>query len=119
MAEISTFTMNWEGDLVAQKTRNACRWGIDSVMADCVVSAKSNHPWKNRTGILEGSIQMRQAVDQGSALIGTWGSWKVEYARWLEEGTRRMKPYPFLIPASERHYQSLGLRIRSKLEWGK
>jgi len=113
----TSFTMEWKGDLVERKTREACAWGIDSVMADCVTTAMGEHPWKNRTTVLQGSHKMQPAKDQGTAIVGIWGSWAVVYARWLEEGTRRMRPYSWLVPAANRHYPSLGLRIRAKLAW--
>lgn len=113
------FALKWEGPLVEKQTKDACAWGIDSTMADCVQTAMSQHPWKNRTGVLLGSHRMQPAKEQGGAIIGFWGSWAVVYARYLEEGTRRNKPYPWLVPAALRHYGSLGLRIRARLAWAK
>jgi hypothetical protein len=137
----SDFT--WKGDEIVRATRAAVKFGIDSVMADCVMTAKSLVPVK--TTILQGSIQMRPAVDEGDKVTGYWGSFAVKYARWVEEGTGPhvimpktkkalfwpgadhpvrtvnhpgTKPHPFLIPAAEMHYPSLALRIRAQLEWG-
>jgi hypothetical protein len=143
----STFTLNWQGDLVAAKTRHACAWGIDSVMADCVVMAKGLVP--KRTTILQGSIGMTKAVDQGSEIVGLWGSFATNYARWVEEGTRPhfppvsaiqkgmkvseevawriafsiskkgTKPHPFLMPSAQRFYPGLAQRISAKLAFEK
>jgi hypothetical protein len=120
MGEISSFQVNWQGDKVEANVREATRWGIDSTMADCVVTAMSEHNWENRTGILTGSIRMQPAVDQGDAITGYWGSFAVIYARFLELGTRFIPQgkYTWLQPSAERHYPSLALRIRAKLEWG-
>jgi hypothetical protein len=143
MAEFTGFALNWKGDALEAKIRDASRWGIDSVMADCVTTAKSLVPVK--TSILQGSIQMRSAIDEGARISGYWGSFATIYARWVEEGTGphvilpktkkalfwpgaahpvRMvfhpgtRPHPYLMPAAEMHYPSLGIRIRAKAEWG-
>jgi hypothetical protein len=138
--------LKWYGDKVKADVLRAARWGMDSVMADCVVSAKGKVPVK--TTILQGSIQMRPTVETGGQLTGYWGSFSVKYARWVEEGTRPhfppinaimksmrldkrtaflvarsisirgTKPHPYLIPSAEQHYPSLPLRIRAQLEWG-
>jgi len=87
----STFKVDWQGDKVLGKVRYATRWGIDSTMADCVVTAKSLCPigqGPKRSGAgLQGSIQMRPAVDTGDQITGYWGSFSTKYARWVEEGT--------------------------------
>ena len=144
MAEaIATFTVRWEGDKVNAKTRYATRWGIDSTMADCVVTSKSMVPV--RTSILQGSIQMRPSVDNGDNITGYWGSFDVKYAQWVEFGTGphvilprtkkalfwpgadhpvRMvnhpgtRARPYLIPAQQQHCPSLGDRIRAQIAWG-
>ncbi len=141
MGVIDTFV--WNGDAVGEKMRAAIRFGMDSVMADCVVTAKGLvHV---RTSVLQGSIQMRPAVDEGSRIIGIWGSYSVNYAIFIEEGTQphviypRFKKalywpgadhpvrmvnhpgnpaYPFLRPAADMHYPSLGLRIKAQFAWG-
>lgn len=147
MGEISSYALNWNGDKVLANVREATKWGMDSVMADCVITAMGNHPYQDRTGILTGSIKMEPAKDDGVNVTGYWGSWEAKYAQWVEFGTlphmppvsaiagsmkismaeawpialaiarNGTRPYPFLIPASERHYPSLSLRIRAKLEW--
>ena len=135
--------IRWEGEAVSKKVRYGIRWGIDSVMTDCVHTAKSLVPVK--TAILQGSIQMRPAVDDGARISGYWGSFATKYAAWVEFGTEphvifprtkkalfwpgadhpvRMvnhpgtRPRPYLIPAMEQHYPSLGLRIRAQIDWG-
>jgi hypothetical protein len=141
MGELSTFV--WHGDAVLASMRAAIRFGMDSVMADCVTTAKGLVHVK--TSVLQGSIQMRPAVDDGAVVTGYWGSFATNYALFVEQGTEphviyprfkkalfwpgadhpvRMvnhpgtKPYPFLMPAAEMHYPSLGLRIRAEFEWG-
>lgn len=136
----ATFVVNWRGPEVDAKVRYATRWGMDSVMSDCVSTAKSLVPVK--TTILQGSIQMRPAVDLGDRIVGYWGSYAVKYARWVEEGTgphvilpRNKKALfwpgadhpvrmvnhpgtrsrPYLVPSALMHYPSLGLRIGMKL----
>ena len=114
---LNEFTLNWKGDLVEKKTREAVAWGMDSIMADCVVTAKSEHAWKNQTTVLQGSLMMQPAKDQGDAIIGLWGSFVVEYARFLELGTRFIPKgkYTWLVPASLKHYPYLVSRIHAKL----
>jgi hypothetical protein len=140
---MTTFEVNWQGSRVYAVVRHATQWGIDSTMADCVATAKSLVPVK--TAILQGSIQMRPAVDTGDVIYGYWGSFAVKYALWVEQGTGehvilpvnkkalfwpgadhpvRMvfhpgtKARPFLMPAAEMHYPSLALRIRAQIAWG-
>jgi hypothetical protein len=143
MDQTNIVELKWYGDKVKADVLKAARWGMDSVMADCVVSAKGKVPVK--TTILQGSIQMRPTVETGGQLTGYWGSFAVKYARWVEEGTGphvilpktkkslfwkgadhpvRMvfhpgtRARPYLIPSAEQHYPSLPLRIRAQLEWG-
>ncbi len=135
--------LNWNGDAVLKKVMDAATWGMDSVMSDCVTTAKGTV--HRRTTILQGSIQSRPTVEQGAGVfVGFWGSFAVKYALWVEQGTgphmigpiypRRKKAlfwpgadhpvrsvgafmhpgsraYPYLVPAAERHYPSLAMRI--------
>ncbi len=129
--------LSWNGDAVLKKAMDAATWGMDSVMADCVTASKG--AVRRKTTILQGSIQMRPTVEQGAGVfVGFWGSFAVKYALWVEQGTGphiilpvkkralywkgaphpvRMvfhpgsRAYPYLVPAAERHYPSLAMRI--------
>lgn len=105
--------MHWRGPEVLAKAKAAARHGIDETTSACVNHAKSNHPWQNQTGTLEGSLQMRPADDQGSRIVGFWGSFDVDYAIYLEIGTSRAPAYPYLRPAADAEYGKLAGRIKA------
>lgn len=105
--------LRWRGAEVYERAKHATKQGINETLADCVNDAKDTHPWSNRTGTLEGSLQMRPAVDEGSRVVGTWGSFTVRYAIYLELGTRHMHAMPYLRPAADRNYPKLKGRIQA------
>lgn len=105
--------LDWKGDEVRRRAHAAARRGIDATTAACVLGAKSSHPWQNRTGTLEGSLQMRPAVAVGPAIMGRWGSFDVNYALWLE--VRWAGRYRYLLPQADQQYPLLAGRIRQAL----
>lgn len=58
------------------------------------------------TGRLVNSIQVE--VDGGSVFVGS----TLEYAGWLEHGTRRMAARPWLNPALEANRKNINDRVR-------
>lgn len=107
--------INWRGTEIADKVAAAAALAVDQTTANATNHAKQNHPWKNVTGTLEGSLQMRPAIKEGDHLVGQWGSFAVNYAIYLELGTRYMHPYPYLRPAADATYPDLARRIRENL----
>lgn len=105
--------LNWKGDQVAAKVIAAAKAGIDETTSACVQDAKTNHRWRNRTGTLEGGIQMRPAVARGTQIIGRWGVFGVNYGVYLELlfGGK----YRWLNPAADRNYPDLAARIRRRV----
>jgi HK97 gp10 family phage protein len=104
--------LNWKGDELKKKMDRVVPWAINSIMADCVREAKQVHPWKVRTGTLQGGIQMRVAELIGSAWVGLWGVWGVLYAIFQELGTVKMRANPFLRPAADKLYPKLKEKIK-------
>lgn len=82
-----------QGLIAVELTRRALR-----VESQAKINATGNNGGPHvRTGRLRSSITHRLIVDsQGvAAEVGT----NVFYGRYLELGTDRMHPYPFLVPA--------------------
>ena len=140
---MATGDITWNGAAVEAKMRAAQIEGVNATMGACVNHAKRNHPWQNRTGILEGGINLVNfaAVD-GNGVKGTWGVNDVRYALALEVGAV-IKPVkakalaipqpdgsvrfaksvtipamPYLRPAADAIYPSLAGRIRKAYENG-
>lgn len=133
----------WKGQAVTAKMRAAQIAGVNATMGACVVEAKSSHAWRNRTGVLEGGIDIVDyaAADAG-AVEGVWGVRDVRYALIHElggiivatrakalaipmpdGGVRFVKsvtipPRPYLRPAADKHYPSLASRIRKAFDKG-
>jgi hypothetical protein len=131
----------WHGEAVTAKMREAQRLGVNQTMAACVQDAKSTHAWQNRTGVLEGGIDVAEyAADDGRGVSGTWGVRDVKYALIHElggtivpkqakalaipqaDGSVRfvasvtIPPRPYLRPAGDRNYPDLPGRIRRNFE---
>ena len=136
-------SLKWYGKAVTEKMEAAQIEGVNRTMAACVVEAKSSHPWQNRTGLLEGAIDVASyAAPYARGVKGTWGVRDMVQARILEEGgTIRPKkakalaipqadgsvrfvksvtipPYPYLRPAADKEYGKLAERIRRAFERG-
>lgn len=136
-----TKSLKWYGKAVTEKMAAAQVEGVNRTMAACVTRAKSNHPWQNQSGLLEGAIDIAgYAAPSGNGVKGTWGVRDMVQARILEEGgtifPRRAKalaipqadgslrfassvtipPYPYLRPAADVEYPNLAERIRKAFE---
>ena len=84
---MSSQSLKWNGQALTEKMRRASIFGVNETMGECVVHAKNNHPWDNQTGVLEGSIKIAETARQdGTGVIGTWGSTDADYARIHELG---------------------------------
>jgi len=109
--------LNWRGDDVFRSVIAAAKVGIDQTTSAAVIHAKAIHPWKNRTGTAEGSIQIRPArVTRNMIVVGQFGSYGVVYFFWLELGTIKMIAMPCLRPALDVEGPKLVERIRVALE---
>lgn len=108
--------LNWRGDEVARKVRAAAKRAVDETNADAVDHAKRNHRWRNRTGTLEGGIQMRPAVSDRKGVVGQFGVFGVTYGVYLELlfGGK----YRWLNPAADATWPGLADRIRRHYESG-
>jgi hypothetical protein len=81
--------LTWYGDRIAARTEAAAVLGTDATMSACVTGAKTDHPWRNRTGYLEGSTRIIEpATAKDDKVSGRWGS-VANYALFLEIGTSR------------------------------
>lgn len=138
MAEQS---LEWNGKAVTDRMKAAQIAGVNRTMAACVQQAKNNHTWQNRTGVLEGGIDI---VNYASAIAdgvrGVWGVQDVVYAlihelggvitpknaralaipqfgggvRFVTKVTIRAQPY--LRPAADMIYPLLAANIRTAYE---
>lgn len=69
-----------------------------------------------RTGVLRGSIAHRLRRD-GEGIIAEVGS-RVEYGYWVEFGTSRSRPHPFLTPALESNKSAINALINRAIRKG-
>jgi hypothetical protein len=79
--------LTWKGEEVLNKTFRATGRAVDGLLTDCVIASKSIVP-VGTTAALHGSIQMRPSVLAGDTVIGQWGSYAINYALFVERGTR-------------------------------
>lgn len=140
---MATMNLIWKGDALKSKVKAAAIKGVNATMAQAVNHAKRNHGWKNRSGILEGGISIETYAEvYAEGVRGTWGVFDVVYALAQElgaiirpvkakalaipqpgGGVRFVKQVtipaqPYLRPAADAWYPSLGTNIRKALAAG-
>lgn len=131
----------WKGGEVTARMRAAQKAGVNATMGACVVEAKSSHAWQNRTGVLEGGIDVAEyAREDGGGVEGAWGVRDVVYALihelggWIHAKSAKALAFqvpdgswrfvqavfiparPYLRPAADKHYPTLPQRIRRAYE---
>jgi hypothetical protein len=131
----------WKGKAITRRMREAQRAGINATMGACVIEAKNSHEWKNRTGVLEGGIDIVDyALEHAEGVTGVWGVRDVRYALIHElggvivatrakalaipqpDGSLRfvksvtIPPRPYLRPAADKLYPELAARIRAAFD---
>ena len=135
-------SLDWRGDDVKRNTELAVEKGINDTLIDCVKTSKQLVPV--RTAILQGSIQMRPAHEEGGQVVGEFGSYNNNYAVHVEFGTAPheivpirakvlhwvvggkdffatrvhhpgSRARPFLRPSADQHFPSLPHRIAGYL----
>lgn len=80
--------------------------GLSVLEAEAKIKASGRPGPRVDTDVLRSSIGaesgegIREIVRTGSEIVGKMGS-RVEYAGYVEEGTSKMPPYPYLKPALE------------------
>ncbi len=80
------------------KTLNKIVQGVQITQALVVNEAKNKHPFKDRTQALTNSIRPARIVitnDRVEARVAAL----MQYASFVEFGTSRSRPFPFLAPA--------------------
>lgn len=135
-------SLTWRGPQVTSRLQAAQIAGVNATMAAAVRHAKSNHEWQNRSGALEGGIDVVDyAHADGKGVTGTWGTRDVRYALIHELGGT-IKPVqakalafeidgqfiqvqsvtiparPYLRPAADAEYPKLPRRIRTAFKRG-
>lgn len=136
-------SLKWYGKAVSAAMEQAQILGVNQTMAASAAEAKQNHTWQNRTGTLEGSIDIADyAKAEADGVRGTWGARDIAYARIHELGgvikPKRAKALaipnpnepggvilvksvtiparPYLRPAADAQYPKLASRIRRAFE---
>ena len=108
------YKFDWNGGEVRRKVVRAAARGINATMGECVEDAQSNTPWI--TGNLRRSIKIQElAREVNGRIVGLWGSADVDYALYVETGTRGRPGRNMLRGAAAAKYPGLGRNIKSYL----
>lgn len=110
----------WKSDPIASRitprVETAILDAINDTTAAAAIYAKTNHGWRNRTGTLEGSIRFESARRvSASRWSGSFGSYDVVYAIYLELGTRYIAAYHYLRNAADATFPTLGARLKARM----
>lgn len=93
-------------DILKDTTVTAQTAGMAKVCIDVADYAKANHPFQNQTQNLENSIQPDPVEIEDGVVVGSVRAGE-SYAAYVEFGTAKNAPYPYMNPAKEANKQNL------------
>jgi hypothetical protein len=102
--------IDWKGKETHDRVVRAVQQAVDDTTADAVARSRGIAPVK--TGALRSSLRAAPARIDRNYVIGTWGSFSIHYAIYVELG-RYARPY--LRPAADATYSRLKDRIRERM----
>lgn len=105
----ATVKLLWRGNQIKEATAQAVVDAMDTTLLAAVEHAQRNAP--RRTGQLANSLTMEGTKRSGSGYEGSFGSYTVNYAVYVELGTRFMGAQPYLRPAADAEFPKLPGRI--------
>ena len=103
----------WRGELHKAAAAEAQRRGLTAAAADAVTVAQTVVPVD--TGNLKNSITFTPVKGGGKGYSTQFGSFTINYALWVEIGTRKMSAQPYIRPAADRIGPKLGDYIRAEM----
>ena len=101
-------------DRASQHVQQAVRRAVDRALTRAKVDAETTVPPRNRTGHLKGSMYVETNPAGDGRVLGEVGN-TADYARWVEEGTRRNRAYPYLRPAAEKAARGIEAELRDEI----
>lgn len=106
-------------DILKDTVVTAQAAGMAKVCIDVANYAKENHSFQNRTENLENSIQPQPVEIENGCITGTviaTGKAGMNYAAYVEFGTAKSAPYPFMTPAVEANKGNLQATVAAVTE---
>lgn len=83
----------------------------DVFAARLEAAAKSGAPWSDDTGAARAALL--GVADKSATGVAIRLSHGVEYGRYLETGTSRMRPYPIIQPTIEAHLAAVSSALEA------
>ena len=115
MAAGQAVKLTWNGDQVQKQTLEAARKGLNATLADCVLQAQQSGyvpVAKVAGGTLRSSLRFEAAKSSGNTLMGSFGSYTINYALWQEIGTRFFAGKFYLRRSADIHFKQIPERIK-------
>lgn len=101
--------LTWKGPAIKALVDAAQQKAITATVADAAAQAQTMVPVD--TGLLKNSLTFQAAQRRGSGWVGSFGSYSVAYAIYVELGTYKMSAQPYIRPSADRIFPSFPARI--------
>ena len=102
--------LTWRGPAVKAIVDAAQQKAITATVADAAAQAQVLAPVD--TGALRNSITFQAAQRRGSGWVGSFGSYSIAYAIYVELGTYKMSARPYVRPSADRIFPSFPGRLK-------